>query len=312
MPSLGRRVYRRLRGPQGALTGPVRRMPDFDRPFIVDSDASGRGSAPSFTRATGRSPTSAGRLLPPQACGRLSTVPQHQWISKLFGFDFTVEYRPGRLNTVADALSRRDADPDTAEGVSEGRLLCIRSGPSFALFDRVRQATASAPDAQLLRQQLDAGELDDPWRFVDGLLLHGRRVFVPDHDDLRHQVLLLAHSASHEGFQKTLHRLRADFYVPGDRAMVQDWVRSCETCQRNKTETLRPAGVLQPLDVPSQVWADISMDFIEGLSEEEATWEPREAFQQHYPDYQLRAVCAGGERCYDRAGLPLARPARLS
>ncbi|KAK1661293.1 hypothetical protein QYE76_049452 [Lolium multiflorum] len=47
--------------------------------------------------------------------------------------------------------------------------------------------------------------------------------------------------------------------------MVQDWVRSCETCQRNKMETLRPASVLQPLDVPSQVWADISMNFIEGL-----------------------------------------------
>ena len=40
---------------------------------------------------------------------RLSTVPQHQWISKLFGFDFAVEYRPGRLNTMADALPRRDA-----------------------------------------------------------------------------------------------------------------------------------------------------------------------------------------------------------
>jgi hypothetical protein len=41
-------------------------------------------------------------------------VPQHQWISKLFGFDFTVEYRPGRLNMVADALSlslsRRDTE----------------------------------------------------------------------------------------------------------------------------------------------------------------------------------------------------------
>jgi hypothetical protein len=40
----------------------------------------------------------------------LSTVAQHQWLSKLFGFHFAVEYRPGRLNSVADALSRRDED----------------------------------------------------------------------------------------------------------------------------------------------------------------------------------------------------------
>uniref|UniRef100_A0A8I7BBU6 Reverse transcriptase n=1 Tax=Hordeum vulgare subsp. vulgare TaxID=112509 RepID=A0A8I7BBU6_HORVV len=115
------------------------------------------------------------------------------------------------------------------------------------------------------RQRLDAGELDAPWRLDKGLLLHGRRIFVPNHGDLRHQVLTLAHSAGHEGMQKTLHRLRADFYIPGDGAMFRDRVRSCVTCQRNKTETLRPASILQPLDVPSQVWADISIDFIEGL-----------------------------------------------
>ena len=95
---------------------------------------------------------------------RLSTVPQHQWISKLFGFDFTVEYRPGRLNTVADALSRRDADHDAAVGDSEGAALCIRSGPTFGLFADIRRATAAAPDAQLLRQRLDAGDLEEPWR----------------------------------------------------------------------------------------------------------------------------------------------------
>jgi len=39
---------------------------------------------------------------------RLTTIPQHQWISKLFGFDYTVECRPGHLSTDADALSRRD------------------------------------------------------------------------------------------------------------------------------------------------------------------------------------------------------------
>ena len=51
-------------------------------------------------------------------------------------------------------------------------------------------------------------------------------------------VLELAHSVGHEGVQKTLHRLRSDLYIPGDRALVQDWVRSCNTCQRNKMETL--------------------------------------------------------------------------
>ena len=138
-------------------------------------------------------------------------MPQHQWISKLFSFDFTIEYRPGRLNNVAGALSHRDADRDTAVGDSEGAALCIRSGPSFALIDNIRRATADATDAQLLRQCLDAGDLEEPWRLADGLLLHGRRLFMLDHGDLHHQVLLLAHSAGHEGVQKTLHHLRADF-----------------------------------------------------------------------------------------------------
>jgi hypothetical protein len=36
-------------------------------------------------------------------------------------------------------------------------------------------------------------------------------------------------------------------------------------CHRNKTKTRQPAGLLQLLEVPSQVSSDISMDFIEGL-----------------------------------------------
>jgi hypothetical protein len=137
--------------------------------------------------------------------------------------------------------------------------------PSFALLDTVRAATTTTAEGQQRLQQLQDGELAAPWRLREGLLLHGSRVFVPDHGDLRDQVIRLAHSAGHEGIQKTLHRLRTDFYIPHDRALVRDWVRSYATCQRNKTETLQPAGLLQPLEVPSQVWADISMDFIEGL-----------------------------------------------
>jgi len=39
---------------------------------------------------------------------RLATIPQHHWVGKLLGFDFSVEYKAGNTNTVADALSRRD------------------------------------------------------------------------------------------------------------------------------------------------------------------------------------------------------------
>ena len=81
---------------------------------------------------------------------RLSTVLQHQWISKLFGFDFTVEYRLGWLNTVADALSRRDVEDGAVSGVAVHLL----SMPTFALLDNIRAAIVAAGDAQLFLQRL--------------------------------------------------------------------------------------------------------------------------------------------------------------
>lgn len=74
-----------------------------------------------------------------------------------------------------------------------------------------------------------------------------------------------AHGTGHEGTQKILLRLRADFAVAHDRARVREFVRRCEVCQRNKTEHLRPGGLLQPLPTPSAVWANIAMDFVKGI-----------------------------------------------
>jgi hypothetical protein len=41
---------------------------------------------------------------------RLSTIPQHAWVSKLFRYQFTVEFKPSKQNSAADALSRRDEE----------------------------------------------------------------------------------------------------------------------------------------------------------------------------------------------------------
>lgn len=187
---------------------------------------------------------------------RLSTIPQHQWVTKLFGFDFTIEYKPGHFNTVADALSRQHDMEASSAAISE---------PTFTLFDDLRREAPQHPDWTEKWNQIQAGTMTTPWHIVDGLILHGNRVFVLATSSSFPDILQLAHSAVHAGIQKTLHRLRVDFHINRDRALVQEFVRSCTVCQHNETVALHPAGLLQPLPVPSQVWADISLDFIQGL-----------------------------------------------
>ena len=46
---------------------------------------------------------------------------------------------------------------------------------------------------------------------------------------------------------------------------IKTYIKNCDTCQRIKTETTKPAGLLQPLSIPYRPWHSISMAFIEGL-----------------------------------------------
>jgi hypothetical protein len=46
---------------------------------------------------------------------------------------------------------------------------------------------------------------------------------------------------------------------------VAEYDALCDTCQRVKAEHQRPAGLLQPLQVPEWKWEEIAMDIIVGL-----------------------------------------------
>ena len=70
----------------------------------------------------------------------------------------------------------------------------------------------------------------------------------------------------HSGVLRTFRKLGQQFYWLKMHKLVQDYIKGCEVCQKIKDEPLAPAGLLQSLPIPCQVWDDITLDFIEGLS----------------------------------------------
>ncbi|KAF2306096.1 hypothetical protein GH714_012447 [Hevea brasiliensis] len=75
---------------------------------------------------------------------RVITSPQQQWLSKLMGFDFQVEYRAGKHNKVADALSR---------SLEEKPILNSISMPQLPIFDSIRQEIQQSDLLQTLSKK---------------------------------------------------------------------------------------------------------------------------------------------------------------
>ena len=69
----------------------------------------------------------------------------------------------------------------------------------------------------------------------------------------------------HSSIPVTYRRIKQLFAWPGLKSAVQQFVRSCLTCQQAKPDRSRLPRLLQPLPIPDRTWQIISVDFIEGL-----------------------------------------------
>lgn len=183
-------------------------------------------------------------------------------MQKLLGYSFSIEYKTGTSNQAADALSRREEE----ENLSSVMLLLSR--PMSHILQQLLEENSSLTELKELQAKFDAGNLSKLYTRKDVILMYNDRFFIRTGSTLKIPLLeefYSSQTAGYGGLKTTLMRLSHLFYWPRMQQDVKGFVEKCFTCQQMKFSTQAPAGLLQPLPIPSMVWDELTMDFINGL-----------------------------------------------
>lgn len=190
----------------------------------------------------------------------VTTPFQHMWIAKLLGYSYEIQYKMGKENVAADSLSR----------ATHSQLLQMHL--SFNNNDLLKEIKASwSQDAHLskLLEELQKDPNSHPlFTWENDELRRRQKLVVGNVPSLKAKILAWLHDSpmgGHSGRDSTTQRVKQLFYWRGLHKEVKSYVRGCAVCQRNKYDNAASPGLLQPLPIPSGVWEDISLDFIEGL-----------------------------------------------
>ena len=184
---------------------------------------------------------------------------QHKLLVKLLGYNYKVEYKKGKENKVADALSRVQ-HTTTVQAISLVVPVWIEQVINTYQDDR-------ACLDLITKLSVDANAVPN-FTLQNGILRYKGRVLVGTSGSLKSLLLDTFHKSAlgeHSGERATYQRLKLVFYWPKMHHEVKEYVKICPICQKNKSEHTPYPGLLEPLLVPEMAWTHISMDFIEGL-----------------------------------------------
>ncbi|GAB5489762.1 MAG: hypothetical protein Pars2KO_33320 [Parasphingorhabdus sp.] len=195
---------------------------------------------------------------------------QTTWLNKGFFTSIRpdIKYIKGKSNVLADALSR--------------------SLPN-SLDQKVNAITRRMVEQQELTEWQEALHTDAQLSTVmstlrdhkhrsysvkDGLLYHtseeGSHPLLVVPESLKTRVLSEAHdppTAGHVGNERMMDLLTRKFWWKGMRKEVRDYIRTCPTCQVMKNDTQKIKGLLQPLEIPTRKWQQITTDLVTDLPE---------------------------------------------
>ena len=203
-----------------------------------------------------------------------------RWALAMEEYSFDIVYRKGSLNGNADALSRLPTTTSTAVAMTSAtpKVTDIQQAQQNDLiFQQLFQALSQSQDKpmSLTRKQPLLKRYVQLWHqlsVIDGVIC---RTYYPSPPSpsvtvpviplsLQQQVLHQMHdipSAGHQGYLKTLSRLKEEAYWPGMAADVQKYCQECSTCQTSKLPSpTRAPMVNTPIGNP---WEMLAVDILE-------------------------------------------------
>ncbi|GJZ15244.1 putative reverse transcriptase domain-containing protein [Tanacetum coccineum] len=183
-------------------------------------------------------------------------------IELLSDYDCEIRYHPGKVNVVADALSRKERDKPL-------RVRALMMTVHNDLPKQIREAQEEAMKGKNVKTE-NLGRLIKPiFEFrPDGTRCFGNRVWLPRYGGLRDLVMHESHKSKysiHPGSDKMCQDLKPLYWWPNMKSDIATYVSKCLTCAKVKAKHQKPSGLLQQSEIPVWKWERITMDFVSGL-----------------------------------------------
>ena len=196
-----------------------------------------------------------------------------RWIARLDPFDFTLQYRAGTENEVADFLSRHplQTSSNTIDNDEDSFVVHRIANDGFSI-ESIRDATSSD---STLSKVVDCVKNQWPKHTKDHellpyfkvrhnlsiengcLLREDQRVIVPGR--LQNRLLRMSHKG-HPGIVRMKRKLRETYWWPNMNADIEKFVKHCQACECS-TKSLKP-NVLPRISIPppTSAWTKLAID----------------------------------------------------